>query len=32
MGHQQEDLAHTAEKQIAVIFDQAIRTGVAKKR
>ena len=32
MGHRQEDLAHDAEKQIAVIFDQAIRTGVAKKR
>ncbi len=32
MGQQQEDLARQAEKQIAVIFDQAIRTGVAKKR
>lgn len=31
MGHRQEDLARDAEKQIAVIFDQAIRTGVAKK-
>jgi hypothetical protein len=32
MGRQQEDLARQAEKEIAVIFDQAIRTGVAKKR
>ncbi|HEX7190212.1 MAG TPA: hypothetical protein VF381_01465 [Thermoanaerobaculia bacterium] len=32
MGHQQEEIARAAEKQIAVIFDQAIRTGVAKKR
>jgi hypothetical protein len=28
----QETVRRTAEKQIAVIFDQAIRTGVAKKR
>ena len=32
MGRQQDDLARAAEKQIAVIFDEAIRTGVAKKR
>jgi hypothetical protein len=32
MVQQQEDLARTAEKQLAAIFDQAIRTGVAKKR
>lgn len=31
MGHQQEELARTADKQIAAIFDQAVRTGVAKK-
>jgi hypothetical protein len=31
MGRQQEDLAKTAEKQMATIFDQAIRTGVAKR-
>jgi hypothetical protein len=32
MGQQQEEFSRQAEKQIAVIFDQAIRTGVAKKR
>ena len=32
LGRQQEDIAHSAEKQIEVIFDQAIRTGVAKRR
>lgn len=32
MGHQQEDLARQAEKEIGIIFDQAIRTGVARKR
>ena len=32
MGRQQEELARQAEKQIAVIFDEAIRTGIAKKR
>jgi hypothetical protein len=32
MGRQQDDLSRTVEKQIGVIFDQAIRTGVAKKR
>lgn len=32
MGRQQDDLAHTTERQIAAIFDQAIRTGAAKKR
>jgi hypothetical protein len=32
MGRRQDDLAKTAEKQMATIFDQAIRTGVAKKR
>ena len=32
MGQQQEELSRQAEKQIAVIFDQAIRVGLAKKR
>jgi hypothetical protein len=32
MGRQQEELARNAEKQIGAIFDQAIRTGLAKKR
>jgi bla regulator protein BlaR1 len=32
IGQQQEELSRQTEKQVAVIFDQAIRTGVAKKR
>lgn len=32
LGRKQADLGHAVDKQIAVIFDQAIRTGVAKKR
>ncbi|HEX3582446.1 MAG TPA: hypothetical protein VH087_11840, partial [Thermoanaerobaculia bacterium] len=32
MGQQQEEFSRQAERQIAVIFDQAIRTGIAKKR
>lgn len=31
MGRQQDDLAKSVDKQISTIFDQAIRTGVAKK-
>jgi hypothetical protein len=31
MGRQQDDLAKSADKQVAAIFDQAIRTGVAKR-
>jgi hypothetical protein len=32
MGHQQEEKSRAAEKQLTVIFDEAIRMGVAKKR
>jgi urate oxidase len=32
LGRHQDDLAKTTEKQIATIFDQAIRTGAAKRR
>jgi len=32
MGHQQEELSRSVEKQLAAIFDEAIRTGLAKKR
>ena len=32
MGRQQEELSRTTDKQLAVIIDEAVRTGVAKKR
>ena len=32
MGQQQEEKSRAAEKQLTVIFDEAIRMGVAKRR